>query len=106
MGRPLIPLPGLTLDETRKLSRQMRYKLRRQAAGLCPSCGEVSDTPGSACSVCRAVHRERMRERTGAVRRNLGAESYAAAKKASAKKRARPGAGTKGPAESGKTPAG
>lgn len=106
MGRPLIPLPGLTLDETRALSRQMRYKLRRQAAGLCPSCGKPSDTPGSACSVCRAVHRERMRERTGAVRRNLGAESYAAAKKASAKKRPRSFPGSKGPAKSGEGSAG
>lgn len=78
MGRPLIPLPGLTEAETRALSRQMRWKLRRAAAGLCPSCGrEAVKTGVTLCPGCLAAHRERMRQRTGAVRRNLRASSYA-----------------------------
>lgn len=78
MARQLIPLPGLTEEETRALSRQMRYKIRLAADGTCPSCGERRLMKGkSLCPSCLVVHRERMRQRTKAKTRHSGSSSYA-----------------------------
>lgn len=75
----MIPLPGLTVEEMRGLSRQMRWKLRRAAAGICPACGTNSKPETSSlCDTCLATHRERMRLRTHATRRHLRSKSYAA----------------------------
>lgn len=95
MPRKLIPLPGLTEDQTRSLSRQQRYKLRRAASGLCSSCGKAPIATGlkDHCVDCASTQRERMRVLSGATRRNVAAKSYQAdapARGGGTKKRGRP----------------
>jgi hypothetical protein len=75
-----LPIPGLTPLQVKKLSRQQRYKLRRQADGLCVACGRNPINPDESqtlCRECRAKQRERMRTKIGASRRNVNSPSYA-----------------------------
>lgn len=73
-----MPIPGIPDRDLRKLSRQQRYKLRRYAEGLCTSCGKVPrcEQSRTLCADCLGAQRERMRERTGAGRRNYRSKSY------------------------------
>lgn len=76
--RDLMPIPGIPQEALKQLSRQQRYKLRRYADGLCTSCGQMPrcDQSRTLCTECLGVQRERMRQRTGATRRNLASKSY------------------------------
>lgn len=77
--RPLIPIPGLSDEDLRKLTRQQRYKLRRYADGVCTCCGKMPRCEASKtlCAECLSLQRERMRQRAGSRRRNLRSKSYA-----------------------------
>ena len=78
MIRDLMPIAGIPDKALKAMSRQQRYKLRRYSQGLCVSCGKADRSPKSRslCPDCLAIQRERMRQRTGAGRRNLSSKSY------------------------------
>jgi len=103
MTRDLSPVPGIPQEDLKQLSRQQRYKLRRFSQGLCTSCGKHprQESSRSLCVECLKTQRERMRQRTGAKRRNLKSKSYVAdpavkaMRKAVAPKKARAAAAKK-----------
>ena len=78
----LKPVPGLRQEDLVKMTRQQRWKLRRYTQGMCVSCGKIPrcEQSRTLCSECLAIQRERMRQRTGASRRNLRSRSYDADK--------------------------
>lgn len=70
--------PGYDLGDWVALPRQKRWQILRQAAGICVSCGqeEITGKSKRLCADCARKQRERMRQRTGATRRNIKSRSY------------------------------
>lgn len=74
----LEPPPGYNLEDWEALPRQKRWQISRQAAGICCSCGKkpIAKVSKRLCGDCLRVQRERMRQQTGAKRRNSSSPSY------------------------------
>ena len=82
------------MTEKKKLSRQRRWQIKKQAAGLCIICGNkaVNNFYCQRHKLAQNIRsREQMRRRLGSVRRNLGSRSYQVEKQASARSNRRKG---------------
>ncbi len=67
----------ITPEEESKLTRQMRFKLKRFRAGKCVDCGVEERLPNAALGKnCLVGQRERARQTNNYVRRNTDAGSY------------------------------
>ncbi len=75
----LPPPDGIPMDVWENYSRQKRWQISRQAAGVCTACGvaPIGVTSKRLCNDCSSKQRERMRSRTNAARRNINSASYA-----------------------------
>lgn len=62
-------MPKLIVDQfsSMPVSRQTKYKLRRQEKGLCPICGDAKEADCStyACGHCTWLNTLRMKEQRG-----------------------------------------
>lgn len=67
----------ITPEEESKLTRQMRFKLKRFRAGRCVDCGVEDRLPNAALGAnCLIGQRERARDTNKYARRNTNAGSY------------------------------